>query len=317
VKKILCIAATMLVTRAASAQTFPADDRWAPLPCGGGVMTDGHRDQSSALRERDIVGDALGAAGYRASDDKFVYLRLRLDDNPAPGGVLRPFAWGFELDLNGDRSNYEILISVAGSTKNIAVHRNTTTTLPNDPNDPADEPAVGTFPFATHGRAVVAQSSTYGGDADYFLDIAVPWSTLEPLGLTRTTPLVVWAATSSNASSLNGDFACHDGASGPPKLSAIAPPPTTLDPGVDSDGDGFSDAVEVSSGTDPKNPASKPAGVAPPLGGATDPVLAGAGGCSYAVSSDGSWLAVLLALTAASRSGARRGWRRETTSRHR
>jgi hypothetical protein len=293
--------AIVAMTGTARAQTFPGDDRWAPLPCGGGIMTDAYRDQSAALRERDIVGDTLGAAGYRASDDKFVYLRLRLDDNPAPGGALRPFAWGFELDTNGDRSNYEVLLILNGSTKNVAVHKNSTTTLANDPNDPADEPPVATFPFATHGRTVLAASSKYGGDDDYFLDIAIPWATLEPLGVTRTAPLVVWAATSSNASSLNGDFACHDGASGAPKLSTIAPPPTTLDPGVDTDGDGWADAVEISSGTDPRNPSSKPAGTPPPLGGVSDPVLAGAGGCGYASQPSGMVALTAIALAALSR----------------
>lgn len=293
--------ATVAAASTARAQSFPGNDRYAPLPCGGGVMTDAHRDSAGAIRERDIVGDALGAAGYRSSDDKFLYLRLRLDDNPAPGGALRPFAWGFELDLDGNRSTYEVLIVVDGSTKNIAVRKNTTTTLANDPGDPADDPPVATFPFATHGRSTIAASSRYGGDDDYFLDLAVPWSTLESLGVVRTTPLVVWAATSSKATSLDGDFACHDGTTGAPKLSSIAPPPTTLDPAVDTDGDGWSDAVEVSSGTDPKSAASKPTGTPPPLGGVTDPTLAGAGGCAYGGATSPSFALAMLGLLASLR----------------
>lgn len=280
----------------AHAQTFPGNDKYSPLPCGGGVMHDGYRDQSNAFRERDIVGDRLGPAGYRASDSQFLYLRMRLDDDPAPGGTLRPFAWGFELSTDGNPSTYEILIIVAGATKNVAVHTNKTTTLADDPTDPADEPAVATFPFATHGRTGIAASTQYGGDNDYFLDIAVPWSTLEPLGVGRLAPLTVWAATSSNATSLNGDFACHDGASGAPKLTTIAPPQTTLDPNVDSDGDGWSDAVEVSSGTNPNSAGSKPSGTPPPIGGVEDPVLAGAGGCAYGATGPSGFL-VALALT--------------------
>lgn len=56
----------------ASAQTFPASGNYSPLPCGAGYMIDAHRDQSSALRERDIVGDNLAFAGYRASDSEFL-----------------------------------------------------------------------------------------------------------------------------------------------------------------------------------------------------------------------------------------------------
>lgn len=292
---IAALVAAVLATGSARAQSFPGNDRYLELPCGGGPMTDGHRDQSGALRERDIVGDTLAPAGHRAADDKFLYIRMRLDDDPAPGGVLRPFAWGFELDTNATRSTYEVLIIVSGATKNVAVYKNTTTTVPDDPNDPADEPPVATFPFATHGRTVVAPSR-YGGDNDYFLELAVPWATLEPLGLTRTAPLTVWAATSSNGTSLNGDFACHDGASGAPKLSTIAAPPTTLDPVVDTDGDGWSNAVEVSSGTNPNDPNSKPSGTPPVLG--ADPVIEGAGGCGVAGSSTGSLPLVAGALAA-------------------
>jgi len=286
----------VVVASNARAQSFLGNDRYSPLPCGGGVMTDALRDQSGALRERDIVGDTLGPAGYRASDSQFLYLRMRLDDNPAPGGALRPFAWGFELSTDANHSTYEVLIVLNGSTKNIEVHTNKTTTLANDPNDPPDEPPVATFPFTTHGRTSVASSSRYGGDDDFFLDIAVPWATLEPLGVGRTAPLTVWAATSSNAAGLNGDFACHDGASGAPKLSTIAPPPTTLDPNVDTDGDGWSNSVEVTAGTDPNNAASKPSGTPPPLGGVEDPVLAGAGGCGHGATGPSGFL-LALALT--------------------
>jgi len=301
----------------AGAQTFPADDRWSALPCGTGVMVDGHRDQSGALDERDIVGDTLAPAGYRASDTNFVYLRMRVDGNPISGKSLRPFAWGFEFDLDANRSTYELLVILRGSDQTIAVHRNTTTTLPNDPADPADDPPVITFPFSTHGRSLVAPGSRYGGNDDYFVDLAVPWTTLEPLGLTRTTSMVAWVATSSAATNLNGDFACHDGATGgAPRLSTIAPQPTALDPFVDTDGDGWTDAVEIASGTDPRNPASHPGGTPPPPGGApVDPVLEGAGGCSFdpastSVGDRGYFFGFAVLLTSASILASRRRRRR-------
>lgn len=273
--------ALLLAAGTARAQSFPIDEKWAPLPCGDATMIDDLRDQSGATGERDIVGDPISPAGFRAADDTYVYLRMRVDADPAPGRVPRPFAWGFAIDLDGNRSTYELLIVADGAAKRVAVHRNTTTTSPNDPADPADDPPVVTFPFETHARSIPA-SSSYAGDPDYFLDVAVPWSTLEPLSVTRTTPLVVWAATSSTSTALNGDLACHQGSGGAPRLSVIAPPPTTLDPNVDSDRDGWSDADEVTSGTDPRNPSSRPSGTPPPLGTfASAPVLEGAGGCAF------------------------------------
>jgi hypothetical protein len=308
---LAAILAVVGLSRRADAQTFPAEDKWSPLPCGAGSMIDGYRDQSGAISERDIVGDTLDPAGYRATDATFAYLRMRLDADAAPGKNPRPFAWGFEIDLDGNRSTYEILIILRGSDKNVVVYRNTATTLPDDPNDPADEPPVATFPFATHGRSTTAPRSRYGSDDDFFLDVAIPWTTLESLGLTRTTPATVWAATSSVNSSLNGDLACHDGTTGAPKLSTVAPPPTTLDPAVDSDGDGWSDAIEVTNKTDPKNPASHPAGTPPPLGGGPiDPVLEGGGGCKCSLArpatNDVGLVALVVALAVATRRRHRR-----------
>jgi uncharacterized protein (TIGR03382 family) len=249
------------------AQSFPADDEYAVLACGEAAMTDRHRDEPGAVDERDLVGDGVHAAGYRAVDDEFLYLRLRLDGDPAPGGTLRPFAWGVEIDIDGDYTDYEILGMVDGVSGNILLFRNTASTPPNDPSEPPDTPAVATYPFSSHGRSTTASGTKIGDNADYFLSFALPWSQLAQLGLERNTPVVVWAASSSSAGSLDGDFACHDGASGAPTLSGIASGRTVFDPRIDSDGDGVPDADELAGGTDPLDPSSYV-------------ILAGGGGCA-------------------------------------
>jgi len=271
--KLLGIALALVVASAASAhaQAFPPDSAYVPLTCDLGPMTDLHADEPGALAERDLVGDARDAAGARATDADFLYLRLRLDDDPAPGGTLRPFAWGFAIDLDGRLSTYELLIladGIAGPGE-VSVLRNTTTTTPNDPNDPADQPAVATFPATTHARSTVASGSSFGGTGDFHLELAIPWSELVPLGFDRDTRIHVWAASSSNATGLDGDFACHDGGSGPPNLDGIVSDPTVPDPLVDSDGDGFTDAQEIAAGSDPNDPNSVPASR-----------LEGGGGCA-------------------------------------
>jgi MYXO-CTERM domain-containing protein len=219
-----------LVSADAMAQTFPPDEEWAPFSCKGEVMTDGYRDEPGATAERDIVGDLSAPAGLRAIDRDFLYVRLRLDADPAPTGSLRPFGWGLQFDLDGDVTTYEVLILANGNANTVSVFENTVTTLPDDPNDPADLPPVAVYSFADIGRSVVASGSSFGGDPDYFLDLAVPWSDLEPLGLTPTAPVYVWAASSSNQNSLNADFACHDGSTGRPSLSDIASDRAVPDP---------------------------------------------------------------------------------------
>lgn len=218
---------------AARAQVvFPADTAYRPLRCGNAVMSDAYDDASGARDERDVVGDADSPAGLRASDATNLYLRMRLEEDPAPNGQVRTFSWGMEFDLDDDNNDYELLIlveGIAGMAGTVNVFRNTTTTTANDPSDPADQPPVQTYAFATNARTIDANTD-FGANPDFFLDFAVPWSALVPLGLDRDTPTRVWVASSSSPNSLDGDFACHGGASGAPTLTGTGSDPTTGDP---------------------------------------------------------------------------------------
>ncbi|HEX3760596.1 MAG TPA: hypothetical protein VHW23_17900 [Kofleriaceae bacterium] len=230
---------------AARAATFPADSAYVPLRCGGQVMTDPLGDVPSSPDDRDVVGDLTAPAGLRASDAQFLYLRIRVNADPAPppAGTLHPFAWGMAFDLDGDRTTYELLITVDGiaaAAGTVSVFTNKTTTVANAPADPADAPAAMTFAFADAARTATAGTST-GGNPDFFVDIAVPWTTLTPLGLGRGTRTYVWAGTSSRADALDGDLACHDGTGGAPRLDVTASDPTTGDPAQDPGGGGGGD----------------------------------------------------------------------------
>jgi hypothetical protein len=235
--KLAIVLCGVVVPATARAQVaFPPDPAWTALRCNRAPMTDRFQDQPGALDERDIVGDTAAPAGLRAADATYLYLRMRLDKDPAPGGSVRPFAWGMQFDLDGDLTSYELMVvveGIAGPAGTVSVFRNTTTTLRNDPADPADLPAAATSAFTLTARSITAPGSNNGGNPDFFLDFAVPWSVLVPLGLDHNTATHVWAATSSSATSLNGDVACHDGASGPARLDATASDPTTGDPAQD------------------------------------------------------------------------------------
>ena len=225
----------------AAPPVFPADSAYRPLRCGGHAMTDPFADDPNALLDRDVVGTTGAPAGLRAADATYLYLRLRLDRDPAPNGTLDPYSWGMELDLDGDRTTYELLVLVDGTSGppgTVSVFTNKTITLPDDGSDPADTPPAATASFADAARTIVAPGSTSGGDPDYFLDFAVPWSVLRPLGLDHDTPTYVWAASSTSSNSLNGDFACEDAGTGPARLDTSASDPTTGDPGNDPNGGG-------------------------------------------------------------------------------
>ena len=219
-----------LAATAARGQNFPAT--FAPLYCQRGFMTDGYRDQSGAIDDRDIVGSVDRPAGFRAVDGQFLYFRMRLDGSPMQGGGLTQFAWGFELSTDGDPRNYEILIGVDGASATVRLYSNTMTTVLDSPADPADQ-LIMMYPFAQNGRVVDAGASIFGGTGnDTFLDMAVPWSDLAGLGLDAGTLVDIWAASSTNPDRLDGDFACHDGggAGNIPPLSGTRPAPVAADP---------------------------------------------------------------------------------------
>jgi hypothetical protein len=219
----LAIAALVAVLLAAPAigraQNFPPDADFAPLHCGAAVMTDPYRDVAGVIDERDLVGDANAPAGYHAADVDFAYLRMRVDGDPVSGITLRPSVWGFELDIDNDPSTYEILVSASGISGQVAVFRNSATTVADSPADPADSPPVATYPFATHARTGNAPGSNFGLNGDYFVDIAVPWTVLASLGVNPQTQVRLWVGTSSRDDALDADLACQDGSTGPAHLS--------------------------------------------------------------------------------------------------
>ena len=157
---------------------------------------------------------AQAPAGLHAADNEFLYLRLRLDQDPRQGPNLRAgTSWGFAFSTDGAASGYEALVTVDGTTRTVAVYRNSSVSLPDSPEDPADAPAVASYSFATHGQ-VLAADSALGAGADVFLDMAVPWSALAMVGVAKETTVVTWAASSTSPDRLNLDFACHDSGGG-------------------------------------------------------------------------------------------------------
>ncbi|MCU1279218.1 MAG: hypothetical protein JWM53_2764 [bacterium] len=222
----------------AAAQTFPAASAFVPFQCGGAPMTDALGDTPNATGALDLVGTNAFPAGLHAADAQFLYLRMRVAATPLAGGnMLQNDAWGFELDLDGDRTTYELLIAASGTnnTTQVAIYRHPTTVVADDPADPAVVPASFTYSFATHGRAIAADS-TLSGAPDAFIDMALPWADLATVGVQRDTRVYVWAGSSTVANALDLDLACFGGAGG--HLGGIDVGRTTPDPGAGGGGGG-------------------------------------------------------------------------------
>jgi hypothetical protein len=278
--RILMAAAVILFGAPALAQpapSFPPDSAWAPFSCGSGPMVDARRDQTAAIADRDVVGDSRAPAGYHATDAQYLYLRLRVDDAPTMGANLHPFAWGFAFSVDSVSTGYEVLIALDGAAGVVTLSRHQSTSLLDSPAEPADQPPVASYPMATHARTGAADT-TFGNDRDYFVEMAVPWTALTPLGFYPDMPVVVWAGTSSAADRLDGDLACHDAGktASVPSLSKSASAPTTA-------------AVMPGGGTGGSGGGS---------GGAGGLDLEGGPGCQVAGRTGGRGLAVLLLLAA-------------------
>lgn len=265
------------------------DGGWRAFPCHQRVMTDPYRDEPVAINDRDLVGDATAPAAEHTSDSSSLYLRMRLDRDPFPGGTALPYGWGVLFDLDGARSTYEALVRVEGEAGKVSLYRNSQTSLTGDPSDPPNTPAEHQYNLTDVARTRVAEGSQFGANDDFFLELKIPWPDLADIGLSPTTAARVWVATASNATVLDGDLSCADGhGAGHSLLGDGELDFAVLDPGLDTDGDGFTDVLERSAGTDPNNPNSHPSGL--PSGG---PRLTGGAGCSV-TSGQAETLALLL-----------------------
>jgi hypothetical protein len=265
----------LLPSHPAAAQSFPAANAYVPLPCGNGPMVDAANDTPNASGPLDLVGIPTAPAGFHAADAQFLYLRMRVAGTPMQGARLIADAWGYELDLDGDLTTYELLISASGTepSDQVAIFRHPSTVTPNRPADPAALPPAFTYPFSTHGHVIDAGSSL-GGGTDVFIDLAVPWTDLAQVGVQRTTPVYVWAGSSTMVNDLNLDLACVGGAGA--QLSGIGVGRTTPDPASSGGGGGGDGGV---GGTGPRT-------------------LEGGPGCSMAARPDAAFGGLTLALIA-------------------
>ncbi len=235
----------------AAAQEFPDDPDWEPLRCRGNVMTDVLGDEPDGFTERDLVGDGDEPAAFRAADDDYFYLRMRVDGDPVAGSELRPDAWGMAFDLDLDRTAYEVLVVADTESAQVLLYENTETLAVGDPTEPADLPEVAAYPFEDFFQVVEADS-LFADDPDWFVDLAVPWADLIELGLEPTSLVRVWVASSSAEDRLDADFACHDGAGGGPSVDDVESDEEVADPDATGDGgdDGGDDSGDNGDGGD-------------------------------------------------------------------
>ncbi len=233
-----------------------------PFYCDGVPAWDPVGDTAGGTAHRDIVGETAHPALLRAMDGTYLYLRMRLDDDPVQSPAeLKPFGWGWEVDSDAVLDTYEYLLLADGvSTDTVTWQQNTVQETLDDPADPAEVILQDYLPAEDYWHVQAADSSM-GGNPDFFLTLAVPLADLAAASIPTDEPVVLWAGTSNSVQALNVDFACHDNSTGDPHLSDTGPDPAYPDPDLDRDGDGLSNDEETRLGTDPDNPDSDGDGI--------------------------------------------------------
>ncbi|MEZ4264411.1 MAG: hypothetical protein R3B36_35405 [Polyangiaceae bacterium] len=250
----------LVVSSAAQAQDFDGA-AWVTLERAAGVIGDG----VDGGNEDDVVGDGTHGAAFVWSDATYLYFRVRVDAKPTlNNGTFRNSGWGCAVDTNGTLSNYEFLAELNGTVANgpgnaadaVQWRHNTVQTVGAENATEPAETVVGEWARATHARALVAPGSNFGGDEDWFVDLAIPWATIRTGGngapaVAAGTPMRFICGVSSNGTHFGSDFTNV----GNTLTASWSYPYVCGDSGcaLDRDGDGVPDAVEVGFGTSPTN----------------------------------------------------------------
>ncbi len=246
--------ATLLFAGEAVAQNWPLDSEWIPITSGGLGVSDPCDDSQGP---RDLVGTSADPAAFIYFDfttsgpgADYMFVRMRVDDDPAQSGGLAPFAWAVEFDTDSNLDTYEYIAMANGivNPDMVTLEKNTVQSSLGDPSDPA-EVELGSWLWSDNGRIMDATSNLCG-TPDFFIDFFFPMQLLYDDGLAPGSSFVLIFGSSQNAHSITDDIINNDGGTDPFTLGEGATDPI-IPGGPDSDGDGISDDDEATYGTDP------------------------------------------------------------------
>ena len=216
-KTLAALAVLTLLAGAATARAQAPDFdtvAWAPLACDANEPA-GDESPSAV----DLVGDASHRAAYFAHDASFLYVRMRVDGDPAGSGGFASYAWNTLMQVpSGDPFQYQYELSLHGKSDAVEIWANPSASdIDFSPlfNDPADtklfSTPAGTLPLARHG--VAGDGSAFGGNPDYFVDMAFPVAALVDEGVIGSADdldgALFFPATATNANNYNkGHLSC-------------------------------------------------------------------------------------------------------------
>lgn len=171
--------------------------------------------------EVDIVGSATYPAVFYAYDGTNLCFRLRVNGQPGPAGnytAFNNYVWSVAINTTAggspDRPEYGLELVASGPNPAVVL----------SPGDPTGggattwstvikyltpySPSIATIPNGTYARwSLASDGSLFSGNADYFVDIAMPYQYfLDKTLLARGTPMQVAFATSTDQNNMGKDM---------------------------------------------------------------------------------------------------------------
>jgi hypothetical protein len=193
----------ILAGPAHAALVWPSSTDWNAIQVNGGNLTDPAGPTPDTI---DIRGDSTYAAGYWAHDgvNGYIFFRMRLDEKPSSLTSVWQFLldtdsdsgidWIVQLDESGDNRVELVATATEGST-----FKDVTLSSTVSWNGATSTYAKFTDP--------TGDGSSFDGDNDTFLDLAVPWSSFSSAtGLSTSSSFRIALSSSTTHSGINKDF---------------------------------------------------------------------------------------------------------------
>jgi len=200
---ILFIVSILIIPLTRSAYAWPSS--WITYTKGGDALWDPDDESPKGV---DLRGDSSNPAGFYGQDSSGLYFRQRVDGNPSGPGMFAQYVWSVLIESDGDPATYDWLLAIDGGVEEqVELWQNTVKS--NSPTDSA-ESEKWSDSTGTYAR-IVAATSTFDGDSDYYVDWYVPWSTFtSQTGLNENSTIRLFFGTSTNHKNINKDLQAGD-----------------------------------------------------------------------------------------------------------